>query len=151
MRASTRLGPCIYTHTRTHAHVNTHAEKHVILFGFPQQQWIRERASVLQYTNIACLLVHVEHLKTEIHKCHISWRDSVNAQLVRCWASNQMVGKKEKVCQRSTGPGCVLQMNFANSQEIVAVVSDVAQWCVRLPLMVFVNRRQNGNCLTFQG
>jgi len=34
---------------------NTHS-KHLILIALPQQQWLRERASVLRYTFIACLV-----------------------------------------------------------------------------------------------
>jgi hypothetical protein len=34
---------------------DTHSE-YVILIAFPQQQWLRERASVLRYTYIACLV-----------------------------------------------------------------------------------------------
>ena len=50
------------THAQTHAHVyiythaRTHTQKYVILITFPQQQWFRERASVLCYTYIACLV-----------------------------------------------------------------------------------------------
>ena len=35
---------------------NTHSE-YVILIAFPLQQWLRERASMLGYTYIACLLI----------------------------------------------------------------------------------------------
>jgi len=31
-------------------------KEYVVLTAFPQQQWLRERASVLRYTNIACLI-----------------------------------------------------------------------------------------------
>jgi hypothetical protein len=34
---------------------NTHSE-YVILISFPQQQWLHERASVLRYTYIVCLV-----------------------------------------------------------------------------------------------
>jgi hypothetical protein len=34
---------------------NTQAE-YVTLFAFPQQQWLRERASLLRYMYIACLV-----------------------------------------------------------------------------------------------
>jgi hypothetical protein len=32
----------------------------IIITGFPQQQWLRERASVLGYTYIACLVHQYE-------------------------------------------------------------------------------------------
>jgi hypothetical protein len=67
-----------------------------------------------------------EHLKTEIHKLDINWCDRVNAQVNLSLRAIIMRHKKGKVYQRSTRPGCVLQMNFINSQEIV-VVSDLAQ------------------------
>jgi hypothetical protein len=34
---------------------NTHSE-YIILIAFPQQQWLRERASMLRYAYIACLV-----------------------------------------------------------------------------------------------
>jgi len=34
---------------------NTHSE-HVIVNAFPLQQWLHERASVLLYTNVGCLV-----------------------------------------------------------------------------------------------
>jgi hypothetical protein len=30
--------------------------KYVILIAFPRQQWLRERASMLRYTHVACLV-----------------------------------------------------------------------------------------------
>jgi hypothetical protein len=35
---------------------NTHL-RYVILIAFPQQQWLQERASMLRYTYIACLVI----------------------------------------------------------------------------------------------
>ena len=44
---------------RTHARASmAHTDKYVILIAFPQQQWFRERASVLRYTYIACLVLY---------------------------------------------------------------------------------------------
>ena len=58
-----------HPHARTHAHActnlrvsaraHTHTQKYAVLITFPQQQWLRERASVFRYTYIACLDVHV--------------------------------------------------------------------------------------------
>jgi len=39
---------------------NTHSE-YVILDSFPRQQWLREGASVLRYTYIACLVLFTEY------------------------------------------------------------------------------------------
>jgi len=36
----------------------THSE-YAIIFVFPLQQWLQERASLLRYTHIACLLTDV--------------------------------------------------------------------------------------------
>ena len=38
---------------------NTHSE-HVIIIVFPLQQWMQERASMLRYTYIACLVIFTE-------------------------------------------------------------------------------------------
>ena len=48
--------------TREHAHARAptqaraHTQKYVLLIASPRQEWFRERASVLRYTYIACLL-----------------------------------------------------------------------------------------------
>jgi len=73
-----------------------------------------------------CVIDHNEHLEAEIYKLDITWRDSESAQVTPSSACEQNARQERKVCQRSTRPGCVLQMNFANSQEIVAI-SDPAQ------------------------
>jgi hypothetical protein len=44
---------------------DTHSE-YVILIAFPRQQWLRERASILRYTYIACLVSLLSLLITEI-------------------------------------------------------------------------------------
>jgi hypothetical protein len=43
--------------------------EYVILIPFPQQQWLQERASMLRYTYIACLLhsMRIVHRKTSDH------------------------------------------------------------------------------------
>jgi hypothetical protein len=37
---------------------NTHSE-YVTLIAFPLQQWLHERASMLRYTYIACLVIFI--------------------------------------------------------------------------------------------
>jgi hypothetical protein len=41
----------------THTHARTNSQKYLVLIAFPQQECIRERASVLRHTYIACLVV----------------------------------------------------------------------------------------------
>jgi hypothetical protein len=53
MYSPTRPGTHMHARTRKHAH----ADQCIILIAFLQQQWFRERASVLRYTYIACLVV----------------------------------------------------------------------------------------------
>ena len=36
--------------------INTHSQ-YVILIAFPLQQWLQERASLLRYTYIVCLVI----------------------------------------------------------------------------------------------
>ena len=60
------LDKTIRTHTRANAHApgkplarkpgNAHLAKYVIFIVFPRQQMTRERASVLRYTYIICLV-----------------------------------------------------------------------------------------------
>jgi hypothetical protein len=44
------------TQARVRAHTHTPIHKYVTLTAFPQQKWFRERASILRYTYIACLV-----------------------------------------------------------------------------------------------
>ena len=59
MRMHTPTRPGTHMHARTRKHA--HTDQYVILIAFPQQQWFRERASLLRYTYIACL-VHFRFL-----------------------------------------------------------------------------------------
>jgi hypothetical protein len=54
-RTHTPTRPGTHMHARTHKHAYT--DRNEILIAFPQQQWFRERASLLRYTYIACLFV----------------------------------------------------------------------------------------------
>ena len=51
--------------TCTRARTYTHTDQYIILIAFPQQQWFRERASLLRYTYITCLVkvwnIYVSH------------------------------------------------------------------------------------------
>ena len=51
---------------------HTHSE-YVILIAFPHQQWLRERAPILRYTYIACL-VNIRHSKQSAHAHLGRWR-----------------------------------------------------------------------------
>jgi hypothetical protein len=44
-----------YLHARKHAHT----DQSVILIALPQQQWFRERASVLRYMYTACFVWNI--------------------------------------------------------------------------------------------
>jgi hypothetical protein len=61
-RACTGLRVRISKHTQTQKHTHTQAraiknrKRYIIFIAFPQQQWFRERASILRYTYIACLV-----------------------------------------------------------------------------------------------
>ena len=77
-RASKLPRPCNHTHAPTHArkhtHTHTHTDQYVILTAFPQQQWFSERASLLRYTYIACLvLVLWDFNRNSTRTLHISW------------------------------------------------------------------------------
>jgi hypothetical protein len=54
MRMHTPTRPATHMHARTSKHA--HTDRCVILIAFPQEQWFRERAPVLRYTYIACLV-----------------------------------------------------------------------------------------------
>jgi hypothetical protein len=50
------------THTNTYTHTHTHTH-YVIIIAFPLQQRLEERALVLRYTYIACLINFMSGLK----------------------------------------------------------------------------------------
>jgi collagenase-like PrtC family protease len=56
MRMNTPTRPDTHIHARTRKHA--HTDQYVILNAFPQQQWFRERASMICYTYIACLVTY---------------------------------------------------------------------------------------------
>ena len=57
MRVHTPMRPGNDIHARRREHA--HTDQCVILLAFLQQQWFRERASMLRYTYIACLVAHI--------------------------------------------------------------------------------------------
>jgi uncharacterized cupin superfamily protein len=63
MHTPTRRG------ARTHKHA--HTDQWVILIAFPQQQWFRERATVLRSTNTACLLLLLEFESHGVLVCDV--------------------------------------------------------------------------------
>ena len=60
---------------------NTHSE-HVIRIAFPLQQWLHERASMLRYTYIACLVR--EWLRDDL----VSGTDYWHHMSEDCWIIN---------------------------------------------------------------
>ena len=68
-----------YPHARTRKHA--HTGQYVILIAFPQQQWFRERASVLRYTYIVCIVRTFSFA---------NWRKSLRC-LPCCFATNSIV------------------------------------------------------------
>jgi hypothetical protein len=64
----------------------THTYKYVILIAFPQQQWFRERTSLLRYMYIACpvdIAIYVADYPlinfTRIH-CRVKGREDVTGK-----------------------------------------------------------------------
>jgi hypothetical protein len=53
MRVHTPTLPCTHMHERTQK--QAHTDQRRILIAFPEQHWLRERASVLRYTYIVFL------------------------------------------------------------------------------------------------
>ena len=54
MRMYTPTRPDTHMHARTSKHAQTN--QYIILIAFPKRQWFRERASVLRYRYITCLV-----------------------------------------------------------------------------------------------
>jgi hypothetical protein len=53
MHTLTRPGTRMHVRMRRHAHT----DQYVILVAFPQQQWFRERASILCFAYITCIVL----------------------------------------------------------------------------------------------
>ena len=73
-RPRARVPTCTHSRTRKHAHT----DQYVLLIAFPQQQWLRERASVLRYTYIACLVYLWFHMVLVINHLYILLRVLTN-------------------------------------------------------------------------
>jgi len=56
---------------RSHTHTHTHLEEYEILIAFPLQQWLRESASLLRYTYIACVVLFLYYIQTYIQLDHL--------------------------------------------------------------------------------
>ena len=54
VQAGTPTRPGTHMHSRTRKYA--HTDQYIIIIAFPQQQWFRERASMLRYTYIECLV-----------------------------------------------------------------------------------------------
>ena len=68
MRMHTPTRPGTHMHARTRKHA--HTDQYVILIAFPQPQWFRERASMLRYTYIVCLVTFIWRCAkySQVHK-----------------------------------------------------------------------------------
>ena len=76
------------THTRAHPHTLAHAAKYVILIAFPQQHLFRERASVLRYTYIVCLVLYCLTLQNMAYVLQVLQQES-QAKLQLPWPALQ--------------------------------------------------------------
>jgi hypothetical protein len=59
MRIHTPTRPGTHTHGRTDGRTRARVCAHILVsnIALPQQQWFRERVSMLRYTDIACVVV----------------------------------------------------------------------------------------------
>jgi hypothetical protein len=67
IRVSCWISKAICTYEQAHAHApgypmhartrkHAHTDQYIIIIAFPQQQWFRERTSMLRYTYIVCIV-----------------------------------------------------------------------------------------------
>ena len=68
MRMHTPMRPDTHMHTRTRKH--THTDQYLILTAFPQQQWFRERASMLRFTYIAYFVLYLTEIRLRQRAVH---------------------------------------------------------------------------------
>jgi hypothetical protein len=119
MRAHTHTHSCrhVHTHARARTPTCTHKEKYVILISFPRQQWFRERASVLRYTYIACLVILYSHFKfTTRSICFIfSYLVSSNREAPHYSVFPSILHDKNKWLWTALHSVCVLQVQVEKS------------------------------------
>jgi hypothetical protein len=68
---------------------DTHSE-YVIVVAFPRQQWLRERASVLRYTYIACILIKI--IASHLVKFMFLTSGSSFSIVTKLWAGKSRFG-----------------------------------------------------------
>jgi hypothetical protein len=68
MHTPTPLGTHMHARTRKHVHTG----QYVILIAFSQQQWFRERASVLRYTYFACYVIPYQMLACQMKEVEMT-------------------------------------------------------------------------------
>jgi hypothetical protein len=76
-RLYARIRMHIPTRPDNHMHARTrkraHMDQYVILIAFPQQQWFRERASLLRYTYVACAVTVTVDIQSFMGFLNIAW------------------------------------------------------------------------------
>jgi hypothetical protein len=78
----TRIHTHTHTHTRARARAHTHTQ-YVIVTAFPRQQWLRERTSMLRYTDIAC---HPIYFMSHRLRFSIWWSERIECLVIIVWA-----------------------------------------------------------------
>jgi hypothetical protein len=90
--------------TQAHAHTN----QYVILIAFPRQQWFHERASMLRYTYMACLvaltstITHFTFIITALHWYCNFHRTSTQTDHTILYAGRKVGWKSIYVTSRET-------------------------------------------------
>jgi hypothetical protein len=79
---------------------DTHSE-YVILIALPRQQWLRERAWMLRYTYIACLVIH--SAKSSCHPSEVGYESGSHSKCTvlngynKCWKWPQRACDRDHV------------------------------------------------------
>jgi hypothetical protein len=55
-----------------------------MLIAFPLQQWLHERASILRYTYIACVIIYNHQIRYAFQAAHLFWIFSSKPRVRAC-------------------------------------------------------------------
>ena len=99
--------------------------QYVIVISFPPQQWLRERASLLRYTYIACLFL--QFIAGVVSALHILWLQisthlfPLHTFYLFCWINYPMFNGPNNTWRR-VQIACLLVMHFSTSASHIVPV-----------------------------
>ena len=135
LRVACWISKAIHAHGHVPGHARTHTQ---ICNAFPQQQWFRERALVLRYTCIACLVIRgfqfqfwdIFKAKTSPNQraCQVtllclslsSWENTVARLVIISWKKTSVADTRAVTRDRANGVyTCVSGMSKCKGHPVI--------------------------------